>query len=275
MPEGDTIHRLAARLAPRLTGARLERVTTQGLERAIAGRTVASVGAHGKHLAIDLDDGTTVRIHLGVSGRCRIFGRTEGEAALARISPGRASLALVTATDAIVWLGARTVEISARRAPHHGEALAALGPDVLSPTFDPHAAAARARPHAARAIGELLLDQRIAAGIGNIYKSEVLFLRGIDPRTPVGALDDATLADLYATAHEVMSANLGPGPRRTRSALSGDASGDARFHVYSRTGQPCRACRTSIECYALGAPPRWTWSCPVCQRSPPPGETDR
>lgn len=271
MPEGDTIHRIAAQLAPRLVGKQLERVTTQGLVRNLAGKTVSSVTAHGKHLVIELAEGTHIRAHLGMYGRQRSYGRTDGEAALATLSPGRVSLAITTADTVDLWIGARTIEISDRRAPHHGRAVATLGPDVLSDAFDPDAAAARAAEHPARRIADVVLDQRIAAGIGNVYKSEVLFLRGIDPRCPASTIDRATLAAIFATARELMLENLGPGMRSTRDRLSGDAPGDDRFFVYSRSGKPCRRCGTPVDAYQLGDPPRWTWSCPRCQPPCPVG----
>ena len=96
MPEGDSIRRVASRLQP-LIGQTLARVTTQGIVRDLAGRTITAVAPHGKHLMIDLDDGTQLRMHLGMNGRVRYYMREDGEAAVARISPGRASLVLVTA----------------------------------------------------------------------------------------------------------------------------------------------------------------------------------
>ena len=116
MPEGDSIRRIAGQLAP-LVGQTLQRVTTQGLVRDLAGRAVTAVHAHGKHLLIDLDDGTQLRAHLGMNGRVRRYSRAEGEAAIARTSPGRATLVLVTAQLVVMWLGARTIEVAARRAP--------------------------------------------------------------------------------------------------------------------------------------------------------------
>src|SRR5882762_4372402 len=106
MPEGDTIFRIAARVAPVLTGQTLERVTTQGLVRDLAGRTVTAVTSHGKHLVIELDDGAYVRIHLGMNGRFRFYNRAEGDAALARMSPGRVSLAITIAHHVLLWLTA-------------------------------------------------------------------------------------------------------------------------------------------------------------------------
>lgn len=265
MPEGDTIHRIAVNLGPRLIGKVLERVTTQGLARQIAGTTVTAVGAVGKHLVIDVDSGAYLRMHLGMYGRQRSYPRREGEAMLARMSPGRVSLALVTAEDVHLWIGARTVEISDRRAPLHGHAISSLGPDVLADDFTSRLAAERAAMHPTRMIADVLLDQRIAAGIGNVYKCEVLFLCGIDPRTKTGDLDLGQLETLYTTARELMIENIGPGKRTTRERLAGDVPGDDRYFVYSRSGKPCRRCQGAISCYQLGSPPRWTWSCADCQ----------
>lgn len=266
MPEGDTIHRIAANLAPRITGKLLERVTTQGLVRDLAGRTVHSVAAHGKHLVIDVDGGVQLRMHLGMNGRVRMYPRAEGEAVLARTSPGRVSLALVTADGVYLWLTAPTVEISHRRDPRRGMAVASLGPDILDDDFDPKLAAERAAAaRAERSIAEALLDQTIAAGIGNVYKSEGLFAAGIDPRTPTGALTLDQLTTIYSVARRQMLANLGPAPRTTRAALTG-APKDARYFVYGRSGKPCVTCGAAIVCISQGDdPPRWTWYCPTCQ----------
>ena len=255
MPEGDSIRRIADQLAP-LVGQTLERVTTQGLVRDLAGRTVTTVHAHGKHLLIDLDDGTQLRAHLGMNGRVRRYARAEGEAAIARTSPGRATLVLVTEQLVVMWLGARTIEVAARRAPMRGLAVASLGPDVLAADFDPQHAASRAAEHPLRTMADVLLDQRIAAGIGNIWKSESLFARGIDPRTRVGALSQDEIAAVYAAARELMLGGLSPEAR---------AAGRREHAVYSKTNRPCPRCSAPIQAYQLGDPPRWTWSCPRCQ----------
>jgi endonuclease-8 len=259
MPEGDSIRRIAGALAP-LVGQTLERVTTQGLVRDLAGRAVTAVTPHGKHLMIDLDDGTQLRMHLGMNGRVRRYARAEGEAVVARMSPGRASLVLVTQSLVAVWIHAPTVEIAARRSPMRGLAVAALGPDVLADDFDPRVAAERAAAHAAThaddTVSNVLLDQRIAAGIGNIWKCESLFACRIDPRTPVGRLTIDQLAEIYAEACRLMRENL--------KSQAARAARD-QFAVYSKTNQPCTRCGTRIGCYQLGDPPRWTWSCPSCQ----------
>jgi endonuclease-8 len=266
VPEGDSIHRIAALLAPRLTGRRLERVTTQGLVRDVAGRTVTRVSAHGKHLVIELDNGAYLRAHLGMNGRFRAYDREAGEAMLARLSPGRASLALVTKDGVYVWIGAPTIELSRLRDPRRGMAVGALGPDVLAAGFDVRAAAARAAEHPTRMIAEVLLDQRVVAGIGNIYKCEALFAAAVDPRTPVAQLDLRTLEAIYAAARRLMAASVEASP----GSLAGTARRD--HAVYGRTGKPCPRCGSTIACYSLGEPPRWTWSCPICQ---PPADPPR
>src|SRR4051812_19423587 len=243
------------RVTPRLLGKTLERVTTQGLLRDIAGQTVVAIEPHGKHLVISLSDGTHVRAHLGMNGRQRSYTRAEGERVLAKMSPGRVSLALWADDTIELWINAPTIEISKRRAPRHGMAVADLGPDVLAADFDPEIAADRAAAHPARAIADVLLDQRVAAGIGNIWKCESLFACGVDPRRPVSTLDRATLIALYAAARDLMRASVdGRNPR-----------GEDQFAVYSKTGKPCRRCKTPIDCYQLGPTPRWTWSCATCQ----------
>lgn len=262
MPEGDSIRRIANRLAP-LIGKRLERVTTQGLPRAIAGGTVETVDAHGKHLVIELASGAQIRVHLGMNGRFRNYDRPTGEAVLGRMSPGRASLALVVDDAVYLWVGARTIEVADRRAPLRGMAIASLGPDILAADFDPAAAATRAAELASRTIADVLLDQRVIAGIGNIWKCESLFAGGVDPRTPVGAVSREQLIAIYAAASSKMQASVAHG-RRGALAPAERVRGD-RYAVYSRSGQPCWSCGAIIETYRLGDPPRWTWSCPTCQ----------
>ena len=249
MPEGDSIRRVANKLAP-LVGQTILRATTQGLVRNIDGRTVTHVDTHGKHLVIDLDDATQIRVHQGMNGRFYKLTRSDGEARLARTSPGRASLVLATATDLFLWQTCPTVEIVPRRAPSRGVAIAQLGPDVLAGDFDSQLAAERAALHGARMIADVLLDQRVVSGLGNIWKTESLFACRIDPRTHVANLPKHTLVQIYETARELMQHSV---------------DGVRDFAAYTRTGKPCARCGASILAYQLGDPPRWTWSCPVCQ----------
>ena len=248
MPEGDSLRRLAIRLQP-LIGQALERVTTQGLVRDLAGRTITNVDAHGKHLMIDLDDGTQIRTHLGMNGRVRDYERERGETIIKGTSPGRASLVLVTADRVYLWLTTRTVEIAARRAPMRGMRVASLGPDVLAADFDARGAARRATAHPQRVIADVLLDQRVVAGIGNIWKCESLFACGVAPRTPAGALTQDQLTALYDAAHELMTASV--------------RGGRSTYRVYLQ--HRCTRCGGAIQVQQLGEPPRLTWWCPRCQ----------
>jgi endonuclease-8 len=248
MPEGDSLRRLATRLQP-LVGQTLERVTTQGLGRDLAGCTVTSVDAHGKHLMIDLDDGTQIRTHLGMNGRVRDYDRERGETIVAGTSPGRASLVLVTADRVYLWLTTRTIEIAARRAPMRGMRVASLGPDVLADDFDARAAASRCMASLPRMISDALLDQRVVAGIGNIWKCESLFQCGVDPRAAVGTLSQDKVTALYAAAHDLMTASV--------------RGGRPTYRVYMQ--RACRRCGAAIQVQQLGEPPRLTWWCPRCQ----------
>lgn len=246
MPEGDSIRRDAVKLAP-LVGAVIEKVTTQGLERDLVGRTITAATPYGKHMTVALDDGTELRIHRGIRGGFGVFPRAVAEQRLARMSPGRASLVLTTPNAICIWRDAKTVEFTHRRSIHRGAAVAALGPDVMAADFDPAAAAERCMQQPSRNICDALLDQRLTAGIGNIFKNEALFVVGVDPRRTVGSLSKEQITAMYADAHQRMQK-----PR-----------GDKL--VYGRTHQTCRVCGTPIQIQSLGETPRWTWRCPSCQ----------
>jgi len=259
MPEGDSIHRVAALLGPLLVGKVLDHVRIAGATHTtLAGATVTAITPVGKHMLVDLDRGWQLRVHLGMYGAWRRYR-------VPRPAPGDASLVLGTATDAFACVRARTVELLARRDPRAGGAVAQLGPDVLAPGFDPAAAAARARACGHRAIGEVLLDQRVAAGVGNVYKSEILFLERTDPLAPTAALDDSHLVRLFTRARTLMLPNLAPGGRVTRPGPRGARPHDERYYVYRRTGRPCTHCGARIVSRVQGEALRRTYYCPRCQ----------
>lgn len=265
MPEGDNIHRQASELQARLVGQKVTAFWARGVAyRRLVGEPVKQVEARGKHLLIDVGP-ARVHVHLGMSGRLRVGP----PAPLAPSLAARASLAIATDAATAVWWQAPRVEVLRAAFAHAHPGLAALGPDLLAPDFAPDAAVRRARERpAATELGPLLLDQRVASGIGNVYKSEVLFLERLDPFAPLSAVDDATLARLYARAQQLMKQNLGPWGRTTTRDLTrgGPAPrGEARLHVYRRAGRPCRACGTPIRVADQGQPPRSTYWCPTCQ----------
>ena len=265
MPEGDTIHRQAAQLDGQLVGQVVKAFYARGVAYPrLVGQTVTAVQAQGKHLLIDVGE-ARVHVHLGMQGRLRVDDPR-------RIYPstaGRASLVIVTERAAAVWWRAPTVEVLRAAFAHAHPALRALGPDLLSPDFDAAAVVARARAlPPTTELGALLLNQRVAAGIGNVYKSEVLFLERLDPFAAIASVDDATLARVYTHARQLMQQNLGSWRRTTTADLTRGGPGprgSARVHVYRRVGHACRVCGTAITSAAQGDPPRRTYLCPRCQ----------
>lgn len=268
MPEGDTIHRQAAELQRRLLGRTVTALHARGVAYPrLVGHAVAAVEARGKHLLIDVER-ARIHVHLGMQGRLRL----ESPEAVSAGAAVRASLCIATAEVVALWWRAPTVEVLRAAFAHAHPALRALGPDLLGPDFDVQAVVARAQQRPATTeLGALLLDQRVASGIGNVYKSEVMFLERLDPFTPLSALDEETLARVYAHTRALMQQNLGPWGRTTTVDLrrGGFAPrGAARVHVYRRVGQPCRVCGTTILAATQGEPPRRTYYCPRCQVRP-------
>ena len=261
MPEGDTIWRTARALGAALAGktvlafgSSLPAVAAAAWRLGVVGQAVETVEAHGKHLLVRFEKGAVLHTHLGMRGSWRLARRTGARGPL-----GRA--VLETADAVAVCSLAPVVEmLSAAQARAH-PALARLGPDLLKPGFDPVAARRRLRERGHLAIGVALMNQTALAGVGNVYKSEVLFLCGVSPLARVGDLDDATVDRLVAKAGELLRRNLGPGPRRTTTALS-----PLRLWVYRRSGEPCRRCGTPIERVVQGEQARSTYLCPTCQR---------
>ena len=251
MPEGDSIHRNAAQLRPLLIGKPLVAVYQRGLAiPRLAGATVTAIEPRGKHLLIETDHGVVAHIHLGINGRWRRAPRPLPDEWPLR----RADLAFVTAED-VLFCRARTVELIRTAFVKSHPALQALGPDLLAAEVDLDDVVARARRgESARPIADVLLDQEVAAGIGNIYKNETLFLEKTDPRTPVRDLDDDGLKRLYARARELLRMSVGE--RRHR------------LWVYRRRGRPCYACQTTIAGELIMPLARQTFWCPRCQ--PPP-----
>jgi endonuclease VIII len=274
MPEGDTIFRAARTLDRALAGRVVTSFETvlPALQRVhddhpIVGRTVGSVRATGKHLLIDFSGDLVLRTHMRMSGSWHVYRPGE------RWRRGRSAMriAIGTADYVAVAFGVPVAEfLSAPQLARHA-ALRALGPDLLGDRFDGAAALARLRAGADRSIADALLDQRVAAGVGNVFKSEVLFLCGIDPFTTVGVLSDSEAAAIFDKARELLKVNVGAGPRAgegpgrggRRTTRSMDPG--AKLWVYGRAGRPCRRCGAPIACRPQGADARLTFWCPACQ----------
>jgi endonuclease-8 len=264
LPEGDTVYKLAAYLDIRLRGRRLaagSRVAAAA-HLALRGRTVERVVARGKHLWVELDHGPALRSHLGMHGSWHRYAPGEPW----QRDAGRASIVLVTGDALFVCFDAMEVEAVRPESVRAHQLAARLGPDLAVAAIDVEGIEARARAflEPAEPLADVLLDQRVAAGIGNVYKSEVLFLCRIHPRTALGALTSRRLRALYETAHACLRRNLGRGPRSTRWVRDGRG----RLWVYRRGGLPCLGCGTRIATARLGRGWRSTYWCPDCQPEP-------
>lgn len=273
MPEGDTLYRAAAGLRPLLVGrpvtAARVRLPGPAIDR-VVGSTVTAVESHGKNLLIRFDNGFEVRTHLRMNGSWHRY--RPGEAW--KRAPSRARLVLEVPGTIAVCFDAPVVELFEQRAePFHG-ALAGLGPDLLGDDFDVGEAVARLRdPVRARStIAEALLDQRALAGIGNVYRNELLFLERVSPFARVADLDDDTLLRLVVSARRLLRANAVDRPGAAgfeRVTTRGDRHATGPLHVYRRTARACRRCGTPIRAARHGADvPRSTYWCPRCQPDP-------
>ena len=268
MPEGDTLARTAAGLRPHLVGRTVTAARAAGpgplpqVGRLIGCR-IEAVESRGKHLLIRLDSGLELRTHLGMHGSWHRYRPGERW----RRPAGRARLILEVPGAVAVCFDAPVVELFETRAESIHPVLARLGPDLLDPDFDEAEALRRLRApgRATTAIAEALLDQRALSGIGNVYKSEILFLESVDPFAPVGALDDATLLGLVTAARQLLRANAAAsrGPERVTTGRHRRSVGP--LWVYGRAGRPCRRCGTLLAARRHGALPRTTTWCPTCQ----------
>jgi endonuclease-8 len=274
MPEGDTIFRTARTLHMALAGRLVTSFETvlPALQRVhddhpITGRTVAGVRSAGKHLLIELSDGLVLRTHMRMSGSWHIYRPGE------RWRRSRAAMRIVLGTVGFeaVAFDVPIAEFIATRDINRHRDLAALGPDLLADRFEPAAAAARIRARPDEAIADVLLDQRAVAGLGNVYKSEVLFSCGLDPWRTVSSLSDDEVARVLDRARALLEANVVRGTARGVAAWRGrrrttrSMDPGARLFVYGRTGRPCRRCGTPIAHRRQGSDARGTWWCPKCQ----------
>ena len=267
MPEGDSIYKVAARLRPPLVGKSLTRVELRehGPVPSLVGAVVERIEAHGKHMFVYVGDRRALHVHLGMKGRWRAIRGGASQ----RFSPRSAVVVLAVDADAYVCFDAAFARL--RSVEQIRQVLGRLGPDVLGESFDPAAAAERAQSHARGTVASVLLDQRVAAGIGNVYKSEVLFLCGVHPQTAASAVAHDQWVEIFRCASELMRANLGPGRRSSTAVHKGarHPAGVERLWVYRRRDAPCLRCKTPIQRSTDGDHARSTYWCPRCQPTQP------
>ena len=268
MPEGDSLHRAARRLQV-LVGQPVEvetphpRAAVKGLAERLDGRRLERVEAVGKNLLLHFEGDLVLRSHLRMTGRWRVerrgtvAGSGDGEAAAARREdrgrlwrpPGRVGkpwLVLRGAEhEAVLWNGAVLELVGARGAPR-------LGPDILGEPPDFETMVARLRGgRQDREVGDALLDQRLVAGIGNLWKAEALWGARVSPWRRLGEVHDSELLAVLEAAHTLMRESVDGGrqPRR----------------VYRRAGRLCPRCGGIIRSAPQGENARTAYWCPGCQ----------
>ena len=264
MPEGDTIFRTAATLDRWLRGRRISAARNRGdavAVRALVGATVLGATARGKHVLIrfEASDGTplVLRSHMLMTGSWHVYA----SGASWQRPERQATIVLEAGERTAVGFNVPVLELTTERDVPRVRAIAALGPDVLVDPFDLDEVRRRAaNSDSGRPIGDLLLDQRVVAGVGNIYRCESLFLCGLHPWTPLGMLQAATFDRLVLEASRLMRANIG-----AASPARGFGAGPDRPWVYRRAARPCRRCASLICSKRLGGQARTVYWCPICQ----------
>jgi endonuclease VIII len=272
MPEGDTIFRAARTLHQLLAGdvvTRFESVfpmlTRVHEDHRIVGRSIESVMSRGKHLLMTYSGDLILRTHMRMNGTWHVYPQG------ARWKKPHRDMRVILETSEVVAVAFNvpvaefiTTHELARHRP-----LSTLGPDLLDTNFDRQEAVRRVRARSGAQIGDVLLDQRAVAGIGNVFKSEVLFLAGIHPCTEAGVISDAELERLVDVARDELQANV-LNPSQTLSPAFGRRTSRRlnpreKLWVYGRGGKPCRRCGTPIAGRAAGPDARLTYWCPRCQ----------
>lgn len=274
MPEGDTIFKAARTLHRALAGqlvTRFETVLPQlariDRDTPIAGRTVEQVTAAGKHLLMAFSGDLVLRTHMRMNGSWHIYRPGE------RWQRPRSAMRITieTAEWMAVAFNVHVAEFIPAASLARHRPLAELGPDLLADDFDPEEALRRMQARPDEPIGDVLLNQRVMAGLGNVYKSEVLFMTRVNPATPVSSIGEDTLREIIETARRVLLANVseqsGPGMVTYRSGrrTTGRMRPEDRLWVYSRGGESCRRCGTPIAFSKTGDAARVTYWCPTCQ----------
>jgi endonuclease-8 len=274
MPEGDTIYRAAQSLHRVLSGHAVTRFETAyahldrvDVDTPIAGRIIEKCESAGKNLLIRFSGDLILRTHMRMNGSWHLYRHGErwwrGEQMM--------RIRIDTADWVAVAFNVPVAEFITSKELTTRDPVAQLGPDLLGETFDREEAIRRIVASGHRAIAQTLLDQRIVAGIGNIYKSEVLFMSGVHPEIPSSAVPRDTLERMIDLARGLLRDNVvdGSSPRiqtyRNLRQLNPASEHDESVWVYGRRGKPCRKCATPIEMKKMGIEARSTYWCPACQ----------
>ena len=259
MPEGDTIHRTAAALRTALVGKPIERFEAPRLVGPVPanGRVIERIESHGKHLEIVWDDGLTLHTHMRMSGSWHLYRSGEQWR-----RPSRQMRVVIEVHDWVaVCFNAPVVETFRHFDRHRHPGFGALGPDLCKESADLDECINRMYHYADQGaiIADVMLDQHVVCGVGNVYRSEVLWACELHPFAPVSSLEGEECAQLVHTAARMLRANLnGPGRITTSDVRGGLAA-------YGRNGQRCSRCGDTIEVCRTGEHARLLYWCPGCQ----------
>ncbi|HEX5407482.1 MAG TPA: DNA-formamidopyrimidine glycosylase family protein [Pseudonocardiaceae bacterium] len=269
MPEGDTVFLAGKRMDEALAGALLTKGELRHprlVETTLTGRTVLGVRSVGKHLFTRFDDGVSLHTHFKMDGAWHLYRPAD------RWRGRSHDVRAVLVTERWTAVGFRLHDMALVRTDAEHQLVGHLGPDLLADGWDDTMAAEAARRLAGqgpRELGDALAEQRVMAGVGNLYKAEVCFLLGVTPWTPVAELPDGTVAKAVELSHKLLYRNR----LRPEQNTTGKLGRGQEHWVYSRTGKPCLRCGTAIRSGQQGSfvPVRYTWYCPRCQAGPGPG----
>jgi len=276
MPEGDTVWLAARRLHDRMAG---QPITASDFRwpslatASVTGNVLVEVVPRGKHLLFRFDDGRTLHTHFRMEGSWHLYRHGD------RWKGGPASqVRVVLSTAEWVAVGYRLPVVELLATTQESSVVGHLGPDILGPDWDLDCALANLRSRPERTIGMALLDQRNLAGIGNIYRTEALFLAGVHPATQVREVGD--LVGVVEHARRLMERNKG---RPSQSTTGEEGFGRAHY-VFERGRKPCRRCGSTVKVTeqaddlgpgqvsllgpAAAGAPRLTYWCPTCQPAP-------
>jgi endonuclease-8 len=274
MPEGDTIFRAARAMHRALAGHRVTRFETAyahidrvNVDTPLTGRNIVRVEAAGKHHLIVFDGDLILRTHMRMHGSWHLYRHGEKWWR----SPSSMRVRIDTADWVAVAFNVPVAELVTAKQLATTDPVAKLGPDLLGAEFDRDEAVRRLIATAQQPIALSLLDQRVVAGIGNVYKSEVLFISGVNPYTPTSAVATDALERMLDLSRELLRANVREGGsaqiqtfrnlrRTTRSIDRGH-----NLWVYGRAGKPCRKCGAPIQMKKMGVEARSTFWCSRCQ----------
>jgi len=274
MPEGDTIFRAAWALNKALSGkpvTRFESVLAQlcriDADCPIKGRVVESVSSRGKWMLMNFSGDLILVTHMLMSGSWHIYRLSERW----RMPRSAMRVVIETADFTAVAFNVQVAEFHTQHSLARHAQLRDLGPDLLANEYDTEKTLAILRTRGDWEIGSALLDQRVMAGVGNVFKSEVLFACNVYPFARVSSLADAQLARLISTSRKLLQANVGRSSNDLITTYTGfrrtTARSDpsARLWVYGRKGEPCRRCGTPVAYRRQGTDMRGTFWCPQCQ----------